>query len=115
MAKECYLEIDGKRTKLTNEQLKALGLYEEPKKSPFDRVEKEKSYYLIDNCGCVASIRDYCWGQTKQDMTLQTTALIEKLCSKEHGTKLSIDFSGDSLWKMDMTKLIGIMVIMINT
>ena len=65
MAKECYLEIDGKRTKLTDEQLKALGLYEEPKKSPFDRVEKEKSYYLIDNCGCVASIRDYCWGADK--------------------------------------------------
>ena len=65
MAKECYLEIDGKRTKLTDEQLKALGLYEEPKKSPFDRVEKEKSYYLIDNCGCVASIRDYYWGSDK--------------------------------------------------
>ena len=61
MAKECYLEIDGKRTKLTDEQLKALGLYEEPKNSPFDRVEKEKSYYLIDNCGCVESMRDYYW------------------------------------------------------
>lgn len=55
MAKDCYLEIDGKRTKLTDEQLKALGLYEEPKQSPFERVEIRKTYYNISTAGDVVS------------------------------------------------------------
>ena len=65
MAKECYLEIDGKRTKLTDEQLKALGLYEEPKKSPFDRVEIRENYYLINSCGELESVKDYYWNSDK--------------------------------------------------
>ena len=66
MAKECYLEIDGKRTKLTDEQLKALGLYEEPKNSPFDRVEIKDNYYLINSCGELESVRDYYWNSDKK-------------------------------------------------
>ena len=59
MAKEAYIEIDGKRTPLTIEQMKALGIYEEPKKSSFDRVEKKQSYYYITNCGHVYETTDY--------------------------------------------------------
>ena len=60
MAKEAYIEIDGKRTPLTIEQMKALGIYEEPKKSPFDRVEKEnRNYYYITSCGCIYKTQDY--------------------------------------------------------
>ena len=59
MAKEAYIEIDGKRTPLTIEQMKALGIYEEPKKNPFDRVEKNRNYYYITNCGHVYETTDY--------------------------------------------------------
>ena len=50
--KEVYLEIDGKRTKLTEEQLKALGL-ETEMKNPLERVEYGKEYYFVDTCGNV--------------------------------------------------------------
>ena len=61
MAKEAYIEIDGKRTQLTVEQMKALGIYEEPKKNPFDRVKKDKQYYYITNGGDVDCGTDYYW------------------------------------------------------
>lgn len=61
MAKEAYIEIDGKRTQLTVEQMKALGIYEEPKKNLFDRVEKDKQYYYITNGGDVDCGTDYYW------------------------------------------------------
>ena len=47
MAKEIYLSVDGKQVALTDEQLKALGLYEEPKKNPFEIVEFENEFYYI--------------------------------------------------------------------
>lgn len=43
---ENYIVLNGKRTELTEEQLKELGLIME-KKSPFDRVDYGKSYYSI--------------------------------------------------------------------
>ena len=57
MAKEAYIEIDGKRTQLTVEQMKALGIYEEPKANanPFKRVEIRKKYYNISTAGDVVS------------------------------------------------------------
>lgn len=59
MAKDCYLEIDGKRTKLTDEQLKALGLYEEPKKAnSFERVRENEKFYFIDDCGIIGASTD---------------------------------------------------------
>ena len=61
MAKEAYIEIDGKRTKLTVEQMKVLGIYEEPKANPFERVEKDKQYYYITNGGDVDCGPDYYW------------------------------------------------------
>lgn len=59
MAKDCYLEIDGKRTKLTDEQLKALGLYEEPKENPFEKPQKNQQFYYIDFVGKVEDVK-YC-------------------------------------------------------
>lgn len=49
---DAYIEIDGKRAKLTEEQLKALGL-EPEKKSPFDKLHyKDVSlYYYIGSDG----------------------------------------------------------------
>lgn len=52
---ENYIMLNGKRVDLTDEQLKALGLYEEPKKSPFERVEIRKTYYNISTAGDVVS------------------------------------------------------------
>lgn len=45
-----YIVINGKKAKLTEEQLKALGI-EIEKKTVFDRVEKGEVYYYIDSCG----------------------------------------------------------------
>jgi len=48
---ENYIVINGKRSELTEEQLKALGI--ETKKNPFDRVEKGCVYYRITGYGKV--------------------------------------------------------------
>lgn len=58
MAKDCYLEIDGKRTKLTDEQLKALGIYEEPNANPFERAQRNKEFYYISFIGEVEGVED---------------------------------------------------------
>lgn len=60
MAKEAYIEIDGKRTQLTVEQMKALGIYEEPKAkaNPFERVEKNEKFYFINDCGMIGESND---------------------------------------------------------
>ena len=65
MAKEIYLTVDGKQVALTDEQLKALGLYEEPKKSPFERVKEEK-YYIISNTGTIECIKDLNWDSDRE-------------------------------------------------
>lgn len=59
MAKDCYLEIDGKRIRLTNEQLKALGLYEEPKANPFERTQKAAEFYYINLIGRTEALYDH--------------------------------------------------------
>lgn len=61
MAKEAYIEIDGKKTQLTVEQMKALGIYEEPKANanPFERVEKNEKFYFITDNGRVVLFTDY--------------------------------------------------------
>ena len=44
-----YLVINGKRTELTEEQLKQLGIEPEKKrKNPFDKVTINHYYYLVD-------------------------------------------------------------------
>lgn len=48
---DAYIEIDGKRAKLTEEQLKALGL-EPEKKNPFER-EGSRKYFFIAGTGKV--------------------------------------------------------------
>lgn len=78
MAKDCYLEIDGKRTKLTDEQLKALGLYEEPKKSPFERV-KEETYYIIGNTGTIEGIKDHKWNSDRARYNIANYCTDKKL------------------------------------
>ena len=45
-----YLVINGKRVDLTEKQIKQLGI-ENKKKSPFDRVDKYKEYWYINNLG----------------------------------------------------------------
>lgn len=50
--KEIKLTIDGKEVKLTDEQLKVLGI--EPaktRKNPFEKPEEAECYYFIDECG----------------------------------------------------------------
>ena len=53
---ENYIVINGKRTELTEEQLKQLGI-EVPKTSPFKR-EWSEDYYYIDDEGFVRSANE---------------------------------------------------------
>ena len=54
---ENYICINGKKTELTEEQMKALGI-ERPKKSPFDRIVDGK-YYFINTHGTVYPTKDF--------------------------------------------------------
>lgn len=49
-----YIVINGKRTELTEEQLKALGI-ETERKNPFEKVAIGKPYYFIDVYGDVGA------------------------------------------------------------
>ena len=52
---ENYLVINGRRTELTEEQLKQLGIEPEKKeKNPFDRVAINHEYYMVDIAGNIA-------------------------------------------------------------
>lgn len=51
-----YICINGKKTELTDEQLRQLGI-EIPKKNPFERADKGDSYYCIGTDGEVFSVR----------------------------------------------------------
>ena len=52
-----YICIDGKKAELTPEQLKALGI-EVKEKNPFDRVEKDHSFFYIGSDGKVGKTRE---------------------------------------------------------
>lgn len=54
-----YLCINGKKTELTEEQLKQLGI-ELPKKSCFERVNRGEPYYYINNYDKVDLIVENC-------------------------------------------------------
>ena len=49
---ENYICINGKKTELTEAQLKDLGI-ELPKASPFERVSRNNYYYAINTAGVV--------------------------------------------------------------
>lgn len=51
-----YIVINGKRTELTEEQLKLLGI--ETRKNPFERVAMSEQYYIIDALDDIATFRD---------------------------------------------------------
>ena len=54
-----YIVINGKRTELTDEQLKALGIEpKEKRKNPFERVTKGNVYYKITGYGNVDNFRE---------------------------------------------------------
>lgn len=53
-----YIVINGKRTELTEEQLKALGI--ETRKNPFERVEKGCNYYRVTELNMVAEYVENC-------------------------------------------------------
>lgn len=56
--REVKLIIDGKEVKLTNEQVKALGIgTDEKKKNPFERVAIDDMYYFISHFGDVEGYR----------------------------------------------------------
>lgn len=55
---ENYIVINGRKAELTEEQLKALGLVTETE-SPFDRVEKGKTYYAIAGTGNIGEWNDH--------------------------------------------------------
>lgn len=46
-----YAVINGKRIKLTDEQVEMLGV--EKRKNPFERVDKDENYYFITSRGAV--------------------------------------------------------------
>ena len=56
--KEIKLTIDGKEVKLTDEQLKMLGI-EPKKKNPFERVAEDEVYFQIGIDGDVFSLYEY--------------------------------------------------------
>lgn len=58
--KEIKLTVDGKEIRLTNEQLRMLGIEAENKKNPFERVnpDVDDKYYYIRVSGDVAEYRD---------------------------------------------------------
>lgn len=58
--KEIKLTIDGKEIRLTDEQLRMLGIEVENKKNPFERVnpDVDDKYYYIRVSGDVADYRD---------------------------------------------------------
>lgn len=45
-----YAVINGKRIKLTEEQVEMLGV--KKRKNPFEKVNKDESYYFITSRGC---------------------------------------------------------------
>ena len=51
-----YAVINGKRVKLTDEQVKALGI---KRKNPFERVAKDDAYYTVLSSGSVGRMEDY--------------------------------------------------------
>lgn len=58
--KEIKLTVDGKEIRLTDEQLRMLGIEAENKKNPFERVnpDVDDKYYYIRVSGDVAEYRD---------------------------------------------------------
>lgn len=58
--KEIKLTVDGKEVRLTNEQLRMLGIEVENKKNPFERVnpDVDDKYYYIRVSGDIAEYRD---------------------------------------------------------
>lgn len=51
-----YAVINGKRIKLTKEQVEALGI---KRKNPFERVAKDDVYYTVLSSGSVGRMEDY--------------------------------------------------------
>lgn len=58
---ENYLVLNGQKIELTPEQYKEVCNAVSPKKSSFDRKEKNEIYYYIDNDGIVYSVKDRGW------------------------------------------------------
>ena len=54
---ENYICINGKKAELTEEQMKALGI-ELQKSNPFERINKNGSYYFISDTGRVLETND---------------------------------------------------------
>lgn len=54
---ENYIVINGKKVKLTEEQLKTLGI-ELKRKNPFDRVEVGERYFIITGYNSVSDYKD---------------------------------------------------------
>ena len=59
---ENYLVLNGQKIELTPEQYQEVcNAVTSKKKTPFDRKEKDETYYFIDNDGIVDSIKDRGW------------------------------------------------------
>lgn len=55
-----YICINGKKAELTEEQMRALGIeLPKAKSNPFERVDYNHNYYLIDNLGEVVEDTDW--------------------------------------------------------
>jgi hypothetical protein len=55
---ENYLVLNGQKIELTPEQYKEVCNAVSLKKSPFEKREKDETYYYIDNAGIVNSVKD---------------------------------------------------------
>ena len=59
---ENYLVLNGQKIELTPEQYQEVcNAVTSKKKTPFDRKEKDETYYFIDNDGIVDSVKDRGW------------------------------------------------------
>ena len=71
---ENYIVINGKRTELTEEQLRQLGI-EVPKTNPFARVEQYEPFYFINNRGGVE------YGVETQDYRCENLHKVANYCA----------------------------------
>lgn len=66
MSSDNYIVINGKKRQLSKEQLKLLGV----KENPFERVDRHDLYYYIDyNCDTYCAMREAfdCWDTQRYD------------------------------------------------
>lgn len=105
---ENYICINGKKTELTEEQMRQLGI-ESEKKNPFERVYMNKRYYLVSNGGKVVgevdsynsyddirfNVANYCTDKSMMEQRALHETLSRLLW------RFSMEHGGDEIHHMD--------------